>query len=74
MCLLNPHSLQQTNEPLWRYLLSVTMTDHTANTWVSVFGEQGESIFGMTAPQYHESEAMDPEFYNKHALVRGMPC
>lgn len=50
------------------------MTDHTANTWVSVFGEQGESIFGMTAPQYHESEAMDPEFYNKHALVRGMPC
>eukprot|EP00879_Flechtneria_rotunda_P025305 GHRR01026883.1.p1 GENE.GHRR01026883.1~~GHRR01026883.1.p1 ORF type:complete len:797 (+),score=258.36 GHRR01026883.1:172-2562(+) len=47
------------DEPAWRYLLSVQAEDHTDHTWLTAFGEAGETIMGCTAQQFSQPENMD---------------
>jgi hypothetical protein len=38
-------------EPAWRYLLSLQAQDHTANTWLTAFGDSGDVIMGCKAEE-----------------------
>ena len=38
----------------WRYILNMTVSDHTGQHWVSAFGDQGDTIMGMKASNLHQ--------------------
>ena len=35
--------------PAWRYMLAMTLTDHTGATWVTAFNEEAEALLGASA-------------------------
>ena len=38
----------------WRYIINMTVADHTGQHWVSAFGEMGDILMGMTAGELKE--------------------
>jgi replication factor A1 len=46
-------------KPLWRYILSVNVSDHTGQIWLNCFDEVGRLILGMSADQYAELREND---------------
>lgn len=47
---------QLRSEPEWRYIMSMTVNDHTGSRWVTAFQEAGTEILGMTANELHSRE------------------
>lgn len=45
------HTMQ---EPIYRYVISCLVADHTGTNWVSMFNDQGEKLLGFTAKQLHQ--------------------
>eukprot|EP01080_Neovahlkampfia_damariscottae_P007781 gene7781-12255_t len=46
-----------------KYIVSVIISDHTGNKWVSGFGDAGTTIFGMSADELSELKDSNPEEY-----------
>ena len=44
----------QLNEPLYRYVTSISLADATGDCRVQVFDEEATTIFGLTANKMHE--------------------
>lgn len=49
----------------WRYLTSIVVSDHSAEEWVSVFGDKGDTIFGCSASQAKELFDQSPDEYEQ---------
>ena len=49
----------------WRYLTSIVVSDHSAEEWVSVFGDKGDTIFGCNASQAKELFDQSPDEYEQ---------
>ena len=47
------HSGEHVPHCEWRYILNMTVSDHTGQHWVSAFGDQGDAIMGMKASELH---------------------
>ncbi|KAF2822796.1 replication protein-like protein A 70 kDa DNA-binding subunit [Ophiobolus disseminans] len=48
-------------EPLYRYVLSVNVADHTGTLWLSCFDEAGQAIVGMSANEAMKMKMDDEE-------------
>ncbi|KAF2876797.1 replication protein-like protein A 70 kDa DNA-binding subunit [Massariosphaeria phaeospora] len=48
-------------QPLYRYVLTVNVADHTGCIWLSCFDEAGQSIIGMSANELMQLKADDDE-------------
>ncbi|EXJ61428.1 replication factor A1 [Cladophialophora psammophila CBS 110553] len=46
-------------KPQYRYIMSVNISDHTGQLWVSCFDETGRMIIGMTADELMETREVD---------------
>lgn len=44
-----------------RYILNLTIADHSGNTWVTLFNEQAEKLLGVSAQQLSEIRAANDE-------------
>lgn len=51
---------QAFDKPNWRYILSLTVADHTGQKYMNCFNNEGEMILGKPADQLKEIEAEDP--------------
>lgn len=49
----------QDNEIIRRYILSLTMSDHTGVQWFSAFDDVGQKLLGKTADEMHRIKEMD---------------
>jgi replication factor A1 len=49
----------------WRYILNMTVADHTGQHWVSAFGDTGDAIMGMTAGALKQLMDSNYEAYEK---------
>ena len=47
----------------WRYMFSMVCMDHSDEYWVSVFGDKGDKIFGISAAEMKEIYDREPERY-----------
>eukprot|EP00884_Botryococcus_braunii_P015981 jgi/Botrbrau1/3066/Bobra.0070s0059.1 len=47
---------QQSAVPVWRYMLSIQITDHTGTEWFTAFQEAGETLLGVPAGRLKELE------------------
>jgi replication factor A1 len=48
-------------EPIYRYVISCLVSDHTGTNWVSMFNDQGEKMLGYTAKQLHDMKKAGEE-------------
>ncbi|CBY01885.1 hypothetical protein IAQ61_006485 [Plenodomus lingam] len=48
-------------EPLYRYVLSVNVADHTGTLWLSCFDEAGQTIVGMSANEAMKMKTDDED-------------
>ncbi|KAJ3036022.1 Replication factor A protein 1 [Rhizophlyctis rosea] len=42
---------QSYEQPAYRYMMSINISDHTGQTWVTAFNDQGEQLLGKTADE-----------------------
>ena len=49
----------------WRYIINMTVADHTGQQWVSAFGDTGDVIMGMTAGALKELMDTNYDAYEK---------
>ena len=57
---------------MWRYMVSIQASDHVGQSWLTCFGEAGETLFeGLKAPELKRLETEDPKLYDKKCMVRG---
>lgn len=50
-------------KPNYRYIMSISVADHTQTAWLQAFNEQGEMILGMTASNLHDIKESDEAAY-----------
>ncbi|KAK6501945.1 Replication factor A protein 1 [Arthrobotrys musiformis] len=50
-------------EPKWRYILTCAAYDHTGQTWLNIFDDQGKIIMGTTASDLHTMKDYDESSY-----------
>ncbi|KAJ3195848.1 Replication factor A protein 1, partial [Irineochytrium annulatum] len=48
--------------PTFRYIASVCLTDHTGQSWFSLFNEQAEQMFGITANDMFDLQGKEAAF------------
>ncbi|KAJ9514509.1 hypothetical protein QJQ45_016236, partial [Haematococcus lacustris] len=53
---------QTTYQPVWRYMLSLTVLDHTGQQWLSAFGDSADVLFGFPADKYVQMRNEQPEW------------
>lgn len=58
-------NVDRTTEFQWRLILSVAISDCTAESWITLFQEQGEKLLGMTAQQLSELQEESPQQFLK---------
>lgn len=65
---------QSPSTPEWRYVVSLTLIDHTRDVFATAFNESGPGIFGLSGDQLHEMiqarDAGDPAA--AHAFAQTM--
>ena len=52
-------------EPQYRYVMSVSVNDHTGQAWFSCFDDVGKKIMGMTADELHGLQETDQAMANE---------
>ncbi|GAX74873.1 hypothetical protein CEUSTIGMA_g2319.t1 [Chlamydomonas eustigma] len=54
------------SEPVWRYIVSIQASDHTAQSWLTCFGDAGELLMnGVKAPELKQMEMENLQEYEK---------
>ena len=48
------HSGETIESADWRYMFSMQLADHSGEQWMSVFGDKGDTIFGLSANEMKE--------------------
>jgi replication factor A1 len=48
-------------KPEYRYILSINVSDHTGQLWLSCFDDAGRQVMGMSADELHELQENDLE-------------
>ncbi|KAI5119936.1 hypothetical protein M0805_002125 [Coniferiporia weirii] len=51
-------------KPEYRYIMSMSVADHTAQAWLQGFNDVGIAVFGMPANQLNELRERDDNAYN----------
>lgn len=50
-------------KPNYRYIMSLSVADHTQTAWLQAFNEPGEMVLGMTASELHELKEENESLY-----------
>ncbi|EFJ49234.1 hypothetical protein VOLCADRAFT_104448 [Volvox carteri f. nagariensis] len=54
-----------TENPAWRYLVSMSACDHTSKQYLTAFGDAGDAIFGRTAAEVRQLEAENTQEFDR---------
>ncbi|GFR50485.1 hypothetical protein Agub_g12748, partial [Astrephomene gubernaculifera] len=54
-----------TENPAWRYLVSLSACDHTGKQFLTAFGDSGDGIFGRTAAEVRQLEQENSQEFDR---------